>query len=61
VSWIDTRDPTTLAFLILGYACLLATLLVVINLLLNRLTRDERDAERRRRQSAATNRHPDAR
>jgi hypothetical protein len=58
VSWIDTRDPTTLAFAILAYACLLATLLVVINLLLNRLTRDERDAERRRRRATS---HRDAR
>ena len=60
VSWIDTRDPTTLAFAILGYVCLLAALLVLINVLLSRLTREERDAERQRRQAAALKRNPDA-
>jgi hypothetical protein len=60
VSWIDTRDPATLAFAILGYACLLAALLVVVNLLLSRLTREERKAERQRRQAAAVKRNRDA-
>jgi hypothetical protein len=60
VFWIDTRNPTTLAFAILAYACLLALLLLVVNLLMSRLTREERDADRRRRQATSLKRKPDA-
>jgi hypothetical protein len=60
VPWTDARDPATLALAILGYACLLAALLLAVNLLLNRLTREERNAERQRRQAAGLKRKPDA-
>ena len=58
--WTDARDPTTLALAMLGYACLLAALLLAVNLMLNRVTRDERHAERHRRQTARLKRKPDA-
>lgn len=46
---MDMSQGTTTAFYMLGYVCLLVAALVAVNLLVTRLTREEREAERTRR------------